>query len=193
MPLTLSRALLKFEEDEAARSGQPDIARELGAIACSSAAVRRPKDRRCCRSTWPWSSSSGRSGCWKPTRCCWTGSPAGRTRRRAQAGHAVSHAVEGGQAALRAGAARAMGDRAPARRTGQSAASWRPTSSRASPSTPMCIALRDLLAKMTVAGAPINWGDATGCFPPTKRPCRSRSTRRTGRADAADAGLRRGR
>ena len=32
VPLSLSRALLKFEEDEAARSGQPDIARELAAI-----------------------------------------------------------------------------------------------------------------------------------------------------------------
>ena len=32
MPLSLSRALLKFEEDEAVRSGQPDTAREFAAI-----------------------------------------------------------------------------------------------------------------------------------------------------------------
>ena len=50
--------------------------------------------------------------------------PAGRARRHAHAGHAVLHAAEGGQAVLRAGAAGAMGNRAPARRTGQSAERW---------------------------------------------------------------------
>ena len=110
VPPSLSRALLKFKEDEAARSGQADIARELEAISLQF---------RCGQATEGWALLSEYLAMVKQRRpagaagnlrsAAGSDQPAGRTRRHAQAGHAVSHAVEGGQAGLRAGCGNGAG------------------------------------------------------------------------------------
>ena len=180
VPASLSRALLKYQMAEAAKTGQPDIGRS----GRDRLAIRRRAGGRRHgpvvgvpggRETAPARPAAGNL-----CDVVRSDGSAGRSGGRAHAGDAISHALDGAQAALRAGARREMVRRAHAARRdrgGQEGGGQVQGQTRVAG----VIAVRDLLRKMIVAGAGHLGGQLSAAGRLWRGGLREqRSTRRTG-------------